>query len=154
GLGAGAVSASLGMAAGWAAAPVRGLRHIVLAASFFFIAMPASLTALGTLVFFTKLPSIFDLVTRSGCAVAIANGIRFAALVTVLCLLAACRFPKSQGDAAQLHAVPLWKWIWHVVLPHMRSTLTACILLAALLSVAEVSTTLLLQPPGQATFST
>jgi len=152
GLCAGVVGSALGVAAGWAAGPVSLLRRLVLAASFILMAMPASLTALGILVISARLPPSFDAVTRSGWVVGVAYGIRFAPLAVVLCLHAGCQLPRSQSDAATLHGVPFWKWLLRVVLPHLRPSLMVCVLVIALLSLAEVSTTLLLQPPGQASF--
>jgi ABC-type Fe3+ transport system permease subunit len=149
---AGVVGSGLGVVAGWAAGPSPVLRRAVLAASFILMAMPASLTALGILVIAAKLPPIFDVVTRSGWVVGIAYGIRFAPLAAVLCLHAGCRLPRSQSDAGALHGVPLRSWVSRVVLPHVRPTLMVCGLVVALLSLAEVSTTLLLQAPGESSF--
>ena len=81
--------------------------------------------------------------------VAITQAVRFAPLAAVLCLLAACGLPQAQRDAATLHGVVIRGWMFRVVLPHMATILIVCFLLVALLSLAEVSTTLLLQPPGQ-----
>jgi ABC-type Fe3+ transport system permease subunit len=150
GLGAGCVSACLGLAAGWAAAPVPRLRRAVLTVSFVLATLPAALTALGILVISAGLPASFDPVTRSGLMVGITQGIRFAPLAAVLCLLAACRLPQAQRDAGTLHGVVMSHWMFRVALPHMATILIVCVLLAASLSLAEVSTTLLLQPPGQA----
>jgi len=150
GLGAGGVSACLGLAAGWAAAPVPQLRRAVLAVSFVLATLPAALTALGILVISARLPASFDPVTRSGLIVSISQGVRFAPLAAVLCLLAACGLPRAQRDAGRLHGVVMRHWMFRVALPHMTTILIVCFLLVALLSLAEVSTTLLLQPPGQA----
>jgi ABC-type Fe3+ transport system permease subunit len=150
GLGAGGVSACLGLAAGWAAAPVSHLRRAVLTVSFVLITLPAALTALGVLVISARLPASFDLVTRSGLAVSISQGVRFAPLAAVLCLLAACGLPRAQREAGRLHGIAIRHWMFRVALPHMATILIICFLLVALLSLAEVSTTLLLQPPGQA----
>ena len=150
GLGAGGVSVCLGLAAGWAAAPVAHLRRAVLTVSFVLAALPAELTALGILVISARLPASFDQVTRSGLMVSISQGVRLAPLAAVLCLLAACALPRAQRDAGKLHGVAIGHWMLRVALPHMAAMLTVCFLLVALLSLAEVSTTLLLQPPGQA----
>ena len=149
---AGAVSACLGLAAGWAAAPVAHLRRAVLAVSFVLATMPAALTALGILVISARLPASFDPVTRSGLIVGITQGVRFAPLAAVLCLLAACGLPQAQRDAGTLHGVLTRRWMFRVALPHMSTILIVCVLLVASLSLAEVSTTLLLQPPGQASY--
>jgi ABC-type spermidine/putrescine transport system permease subunit II len=149
GLGAGAVSGSLGLAAGWAAAPVAYLRRAVLTVSFVLATLPAALTALGLLVISAKLPPSFDPVTRGGLMVAISQGIRFAPLAAVLCLLRACKLPRAQRDAGILHGVGIAPWVVRVTLPHMATILILSVLVVAALSLAEVPTTLLLQPPGQ-----
>ena len=81
--------------------------------------------------------------------VSISQGVRFAPLAAVLCLLAASGLPRVQRDAGRLHGVAIGHWMLRVALPHMLTILIVCFLLIALLSLAEVSTTLLLQPPGQ-----
>jgi len=150
GLGAGVVSGSLGLAAGWLAAPESHLRRAVLGLSLVLATMPAALTALGLLVISAKLPPSFDPVTRSGLMVAISQGLRFAPLAAVLCLLGASKLPKAQRDAGILHAVAMRHWVLRVIFPHMTTILIVCVLVVAALSLAEVPTTLLLQPPGQA----
>ena len=57
--------------------------------------------------------------------------------------------PTEWALVAGIHGVPLLKYIFRVVLPHLAPAGIAAFFLVALLSAADLTTVLLLQPPGQ-----
>ena len=56
--------------------------------------------------------------------------------------------PPTWALAAGMHGVPLSKYLLRVVLPHLAPAGAAAFLLVGLLSTADLTTALLLCPPG------
>ena len=52
-----------------------------------------------------------------------------------------------------LHGVPAFQYLWRVALPQLAPAMAGSLLLVALVSIADVSSTLLLLPPGAGTFT-
>ena len=152
GLTAAGMATALGAGAGLACR-TRTSRLLLLLIALLFFAVPPSLTALGVLFISSKSPPAFDGVSRSGWAVGLACGLRFIPLAAVLCLYARSKLPVSQVHAAIMHRTPAASYFLQVLLPWLRPALMMAALLVALLSVADVSTTLLLQPPGETTYT-
>ena len=79
--------------------------------------------------------------------------LRFLPVATVLAMRGFETTTPSWAGAAAVHGVPLRTYLGRMLLPVMVPSLTAAALLVALLASADVSTILLLQPPGEASFS-
>lgn len=80
-------------------------------------------------------------------------GLRFLPVALFLGLRSWAGMPPSWALAAGVHGVPPAKYIVRVVLPHLAPAGIAAFLLVALLSTAELTTVLLLYPPGASSMS-
>ena len=74
---------------------------------------------------------------------------RLAPLAALLVLRGYGATARSLTLAAALHGVPLPRYLVRVLLPLLRSAVLLAALLVALLASGDVTTVLLLQPPGQ-----
>lgn len=78
-------------------------------------------------------------------------GLRLLPLAAVIALRAWGSIPSSWTAAAAIHGVPLRRFIVRVLLPYLAPALILALVLVALLATADVSTILLLHPPGEST---
>jgi hypothetical protein len=78
--------------------------------------------------------------------------LRFLPVGAILCLAAWSRLPRSSAAVASLHGISAYSYLRKVVVPVLRPTLLLSVVVISLLAAADVSTTLLIQPPGAATF--
>jgi iron(III) transport system permease protein len=132
----------------------RRTRFLLLLFCFMFLSLPASLHALGFASMATRLPESFDLLTREGNAPGVALGLRLLPIPVLFCLRAWSLIPESCHQSAALHGVPALRYHWKVSLPRLGPAVVTSFLLVALATAADVSSTLLLLPPGAATFTT
>ncbi len=140
---------ALGLWLALAAGRDRSLRVILLAGLLLIFALPPVLGALGTVYFASGAPSWMDPILRSRLTVGIVQGLNFVPVTALLAARALGEAPRSWALAGAVHGVPLGLYLVRVVGPFLVLT---CILsggLVALLATAEVSTVLLLQPPGE-----
>ena len=128
-------------------------RLTVLLFSFLVLSLPPSLHALGFAGMAAQLPKSFDWFMRGGNAVGIAFGLRLSPIPALFCLRAWSVMPESCHHVAALHGVPAFQYLWRVALPQLATAMAGSALLVALISVADVSSTLLLLPPGAGTFT-
>jgi len=134
-----------------------GRKHFIrsgfLLFSLLFLSLPSSLHALGFASLASELSKSFDWFTRRGNAVGIALGLRLLPIPLLFCLRAWSLMPESSHQVAEVHGVPPLLFHWKVSLPRLLPAILASLLLVALLAVADVSSTLLLLPPGASTFT-
>lgn len=142
-----------GLAAVCAGREVRW-RQLAIAVGLLWISLPAGLPALGVALMATKCPPSLDWLTRGGWMVGVAMGMRLMPVALLVCLRAWTAMSRSWQEAAGLHGVPFTRYFLQVMLPILMPTLLVAGLLVALMASADVTTTLLLQPPGGATFAT
>jgi len=128
-------------------------RLTVLLFSFLVLSLPPSLHALGFAGMAAQLPKSFDWFMRGGNAVGIAFGLRLSPIPALFCLRAWSVMPESCHQVAVLHGVPAFQYLWRVALPQLAPAMAGSLLLVALVSIADVSSTLLLLPPGAGTFT-
>jgi ABC-type Fe3+ transport system permease subunit len=133
---------------------IRTVRLALCLSSFLFLSLPPALHALGFAGLASRLPAALDSFTRGGGAVGFALGLRLMPIPILFCIWAWSLLPASHHDAAAVHGVPMLEYHWRVTLPQLWPTMLASSLLVALISIADVSSTLLLLPPGAATFTT
>ena len=129
-------------------------RFLLLLFCFVFLSAPASLHALGFAGIASQLPDCFDFLTRRGNAPGIAFALRWLPIPTLFCLRAWSLVPETSHDSAVLHGVPAVQYHWKVTLPQLLPFLICAFLLVALQTAADVSSTLILLPPGASTFTT
>ena len=110
--------------------------------------LPPALTALGFVHLATEAPAWADFLLRSRLTVCVALGLRFLPVAAVLGLHAWGSTSASWTLAAALHGVSVWTYLWRVIFPLLLPAEAVAMLLVALLATADVSTVLLLHPPG------
>jgi iron(III) transport system permease protein len=92
-----------------------------------------------------------DILLRSDFAVMLALGLRLLPVATVALMRSVGSLSSSWLDAAALHGVPGPLFFRRVALPLVLPGMGAAMLLVAVLSAADITTTLLLEPPGRQT---
>jgi len=125
------------------------LRLFVLAVAFMLLALPPALAALGVLRMATDAPAQLDWITRSRLSVALILGLRFFPIATVTMMRAVGSLSPSWTDAALVHGVSWTRFHFRVIVPLLMPSIAVGLLLVMVLSAADITTTHLLQPPGE-----
>ncbi|MCX6874650.1 MAG: hypothetical protein NTW21_12720 [Verrucomicrobia bacterium] len=128
--------------------------RLVFALGLGFLALPSALHALGVVSATAAMPAPVAALLRSEIAVGAAIGWRFVPLAAILLALAWRRLSRSMLDARRVHAVPAGRFLLVVALPVLWRPVIGVFVLVALLALADVSTTMLLQPPGASSYGT
>lgn len=113
-------------------------------------ALPPALGALGAVSIATRSPPAIDWLTRSRFTVSLVLGLRFLPVAVLVMLRGVGSLSPSWKEAARLHGVSDWRFLVRVVLPMLKPALLVGLLLVGVLATADVTTVLLLHPPGQA----
>lgn len=154
----GVTAASVATMLGFLLTLIAGRKHqgrfLLVLFSFVFLSLPASLHALGFAKMAAQLPESFDSLTRGSLAPGLALGLRLLPIPVLFLLRAWSLVPESCHQSASLHGVPGVQYHWKVSLPRLWPALAASFLLVALATAADVASTLILLPPGAATFTT
>lgn len=147
--GAGVIAATLGLLLAVCAGRSDRLRTVCVGMALALFSLPPALTALGVVQLATTAPAWADPLLRSRLTVCVALGLRFFPVAAVLGLRAWGSTSATWALAAAVHGVPLTRYLWRVVLPLLLPAGAVAMLLVALLATADVSTVLLLHPPGE-----
>lgn len=148
------LSVMLGLLAAYSCRRRPGMIPLVIAISLVLISLPSSMTALGVVLIGTESPAWLDFIFRSEWTVGWAMALRFLPVSTLLLLGFTLQIPRSIGESARILGVPLWLRLSKIYLPLMWPALIGTFLAVALLTLADVSSMVLLQPPGGASFGT
>jgi iron(III) transport system permease protein len=151
--GAAAVALLLGVGAAVCVGRDRRLRAAWLAAALTLFCVPPALPALGIVELATSAPAWADPLLRSRLTVCMALGLRLVPVSSVIALRAWASTAPSWAIAAALHGVPFHRYAARVLAPSLRPAAGVCLLLVALLASADVTTVLLVHPPGEASLS-
>lgn len=154
GAGAALTAVLLGMVIAAGVGHSRPRFRLVFAFGLGFLAMPSALHALGIVSAAAAMPEPLAGWLRSEIAVGIAIGWRFVPLAAILLALAWRRLSRSMLDARRIHAVPAGRFMLVVGLPLLWRPAAGVFVLVALLALADVSTTMLLQAPGASSYGT
>lgn len=146
--GAGAIAATLGLLLALCVGRQERLRTLCIGMLLTLFSLPPALTALGLVQITTATPAWADVFLRSRLTVCVALGLRFFPVAAVLGMRAWGATSASWVQAAAVHGVPLLTYLWRVVRPLLLPAGAAAMLLVALLATADISTVLLLHPPG------
>lgn len=147
--GAGMVAAGLGLLLAFCAGRSDQLRTVCISLSLVLFSLPPALSALGLVQLATAAPAWADPLLRSRLIVCVSLGLRFFPVAAVLGLRAWGSTSASWALAAGIHGVPVGAYLWRVVLPMLLPAAAVATLLVALLATADISTVLLLHPPGE-----
>lgn len=125
------------------------LRQICLMASLVLLALPPTLPALGLLRWSASAPAWADPILRSRAAVCASMAQHLFPIGLLLGLRAFSRMSPSWASVAAVHGVPLSSYLCRVMSPLLLPAFAAAALLAALFASADVTSVLLLHPPGE-----
>jgi iron(III) transport system permease protein len=147
--GAGMVAVGLGLLLAFCAGRSDRLRTVCISLSLALFALPPAFSALGLVQLATAAPAWADPLLRSRLIVCVSLGLRFFPVAAVLGLRAWGSTSATWALAAGLHGIPAGTYLWRVVLPLLLPAAAVAMLLVALLATADISTVLLLHPPGE-----
>jgi ABC-type Fe3+ transport system permease subunit len=116
------------------------------------LTIPSPLHSLGVVSLGSVAPPAWDWLLRSEWTVGWTLGLRLAALTAVALFASWARVPRAAHEAALLHAVPRLRYTFAVVVPNIAPILWSVLIVTALLALSDVGSTMLLQPPGGASF--
>ena len=148
-VGTGLIASGLGLVAAISVGRSSAARAVVLGACLALLALPPSLGALGLVQTATTVPPWLDWLARSRITVCVEMGSRFFPIAAIIALRSWGSLSSTWTQAAAVHGVPTNRYLARVVVPHMLPALAAILVLIALLATADVSSVLLLHPPGQ-----
>ena len=146
--GAATVATVLGLILAACVGRDRRLRTVSLAIAMMVFCWPPTATALGVARLAAGAPAWTDPLLRSRVTVCITLGLRLVPVAALLTLRAWASTSPSWAWAAAVHGVPLRSFLGRVILPLLTPAVLGSALLVALLATADVTTVLLLYPPG------
>ena len=150
--GAGIVAILLGFLFAFLVGRNARLRTLCLALLVLLFSLPPALPALGLVQMGSFAPAWTDLLLRSRLTVALVLGVRFLPVAAVLALQAWTGSSPSWSQAAAVHGLPLRSYLMRILFFYLVPSACLAAMLVALLATADVSTQLLLHPPGQRSF--
>jgi ABC-type Fe3+ transport system permease subunit len=149
---AGVIATVLALCLAICAARVHSLRIALFAGLVLVFVLPPSLGALGTIFAASGAPSWLDPALRSHFTVGAALGMRLTPIAGIILVRAIGATPPSWALAASVHGVSLAAYLRKVLGPVLAGSMAMSVALVALIATADVTTILLLQPPGESSF--
>jgi ABC-type Fe3+ transport system permease subunit len=151
-IGAGVVATAVALPLSVCAARSVRLRVALLAALMLSFVLPPAVGALGGVLIASESPTWLDPLVRSRLTVAVVLGLRLTPIATMILLRAIGSLPPSWGFAAAVHGVSLTLFTRKLLVPFLAAPAAASVALVALVATADITTVLLLQPPGRESF--
>jgi ABC-type Fe3+ transport system permease subunit len=146
---AGLIATTFGLALALCSARFAVSRAVVLGALTLIFVVPPAVGALGIVFLAGEAPAWLDPVLRSRFTVAGVLGLRLTAIATVVLLRAIGSASPSWALAATVHGVSLASYGRRVLAPFLLRPILTSIALVGLVATADITTVLLLQPPGR-----
>jgi ABC-type Fe3+ transport system permease subunit len=128
------------------------LTEWLLAGGLVLLAVPSCISSLGMISMGTSAPAGLDFLFRSHWLVGLSLGIRFAPVALLFLFVANVDIPTSLGETARTYQIPKWKRLLYINLPIRLPALVLSLIAVMILTLADVSSIALLQPPGGASF--
>ena len=129
------------------------LRQAAVAVAVALFCLPPALPALGAVRIAAAAPHWLDPILRGSAGVWLGQGLRLTPLSVILLLRAWGATSPSWTDAAAVSGVSLTAFLRRVMLPVLGPAMAISGLLVALVAFADVTSVLLLAPPGRSTFA-
>jgi len=145
---AGVVGTGLGFSLALCAGRRRRWQIVLLGGALVLFALPPALSSLGAIHLAAIAPPTLDSLTRGQFTVGTIEALRLFPLGAVLAMRAFGTGSPDWTAAAAVHGVPLGKYFLRVLVPWVLPTAGITVVLIALLATADVTTALLLSPPG------
>jgi iron(III) transport system permease protein len=150
-LSAGLISTLLGLTLGLAARHSQRTQTFLVGGLLVSIALPPAFTALGWVRLATAAPQELDWFMREGPLLALHLGLHLLPVATMLALRAVNAASPSWFAAATLHGIPPGTYLRRVLVPYAAPALWTALGAVALLGLADITSALLLHPPGRGT---
>jgi len=128
----------------------RSHRVVVITGLLLVFAMPPSLGALGFVYLGSFSPAELDPLLRSRFTVGVCLALRLVPITAIFAMRSFGASSPSWANAAALHGMPMNLYFRRILFPWMGRAILLAALLVALLALADITTVLLLHPPGNA----
>jgi ABC-type Fe3+ transport system permease subunit len=125
---------------------------ILIMCSLLFLVLPSSFVALNVIEWSTSVSAVWDWLFRGKFLVGAVLAFRFFPIATLLIIKRYTTISPSWFDTAKQSGVPKIKFYSQVIIPFLTPALALSVLIVTLLATAEISTVLLLRPPGEDSF--
>jgi iron(III) transport system permease protein len=145
---AGVMGTALGFALALCAGRHPRWRSVLLGGALVLFALPPALPSLGAIHLAGITPPALDPFTRGPFTVGVIQSLRLFPLGAVLAMRILGTSSPQWAAAAAVHGVPLRTYLRRVLIPWVLPAAAITALLTALLATADVTTVLLLSPPG------
>ena len=152
--GAGCIAAGLGLLVAFQCRRRTSAIPAIIFLCLVLISLPSAMNALGFVSLGTKAPQEFDFLLRSEVSVALAMGLRYMPVATLLLLRPVLQISQSIDDSARSMGVSRSRRALQILLPLVFFPLAGTFLATAFLAMADVASTVILQPPGGSSFGT
>jgi ABC-type spermidine/putrescine transport system permease subunit II len=146
------VAVTLGSLLAACAGRDKRLRTVVFVSSIVLVTLPPAFGALGFIHVATAAPPALDLLLRSRFPVGFNAGIRCLPIVAIFVMRSLGTTSPSWANVAAAHGIRLPIYFRRVLLPWIIPSLLLAGMLSALISTADVTSALLLHPPGEGSF--
>jgi ABC-type Fe3+ transport system permease subunit len=150
-LSAGAIATVLGFALAIFARQSQRGQALLLTGLLVLLALPPAFTALGWVQLATTTPAGLDWLMRGGPLLALHLGLRLLPVATLFALRAVNSASPSWYAAAELHGVRPASFLRKILIPWAAPALWTSTGAVALLALADITSALLLHPPGRGT---
>jgi ABC-type spermidine/putrescine transport system permease subunit II len=147
-----AVSVIFGFLLALCAGRDKRLRTVVFVASIVLVTLPPAFGALGFIHVGTAAPAILDPVFRGRLPLGFNAAIRCLPIVAIFAMHSFGTSSPSWANIAAVHGVRLPVYLRKVLLPWLAPSLLVAGFLSALISTSDVTSALLLHPPGEGSF--
>lgn len=152
-LSAGVIATALGFALAICARHSQRVQALLLTGLLILLALPPAFTALGWVQLATIAPEELDWLMRGGPLLALHSGLRSLPVATLFALRAVNSASPGWYAAAELHGVRPVSFMRKVLIPWAAPALWTSAGAVALLSLTDITSALLLHPPGRGTIS-
>ncbi len=147
--GSGILAAVAGCVLAFCAGRQRRLRAVVLGGLVVIFALPPSMGALGLVTAAADAPPALDGVLRSRFTVVLWLSLRLFPVVAIFAMRSLAGMSPSWAMAAAVHGVTLRVYLWRVLAPWLGPAAAVSCVLVGLLALGDISSMLLLHPPGR-----
>jgi iron(III) transport system permease protein len=146
------VAVSLGCLLALCAGRDKRLRTVVFVASIVLVTLPPAFGSLGFIHVGSVAPALLDPLLRGRFPVGFNAAMRCLPIVAILAMRGFGTSSSSWANIAAVHGVRLPLYLRKVLLPWLAPSLLAAGLFSALISTSDVTSALLLHPPGEGSF--
>jgi ABC-type Fe3+ transport system permease subunit len=147
------VATTLGTSVALGVGRIKSLQTAVLGFLIAVFVLPSALFGIGAVFAGSAAPAWLDPLFRGRFVVGLVTGLRLTPLAAVLMMRALAATEPNWALAAGVHGVSLGSFVRRVLAPYHASSAMVAAGLVGLLALADVTTVMLLQPPGESSYA-